>query len=398
VSGTAPGGLDGGLDLVGLTAGPAQTWGAVRLVPLLRAEPITDLRLHARLYGRDELSVVEVAPRTAYVAFVPHAFVASWTSDGTPVAAHGTQLLDPAKAVPPEGITLRYRRRMARRTDKQRLRFMPLHLALEGYLALQFAGPSIAWEEWTREAVNYGLSPRVEAAYTGGRIPGLDEALRVFEVHPGQCGMALYLADALATVFVVPHPDDYRALHPTLLQDMYGELLYQYVHMYPSVPDFHIRLDGSRVASVADLRVELARAGRAWSAFHDTTMIAGLLGDGSAVPRNYTVSRVYTMGRFHLARFLPRFDPDTENHLGDLIRDESGRIAYLKTFRLSAAQVRRGHLLSRLAAHGWDLDATAADLGTDRTGVVQRLDRAGFGHLLRPDIIDAVRNQTRRRR
>jgi hypothetical protein len=73
----------------------------------------------------------------------------------------------------------------------------------------------------------------------------------------------------------------------------------------------------------------------------------------------------------------------------------SGRLAYLKTFRLSAAQTRRGHLLSRLAAHDWDLDATATALNTDRHGPALRLDRAGFGHLLRPDIIDACRNRAR---
>lgn len=37
------------LDLTGLTTRPAQTWGAVRLVPLVREQPITDLRLHQRV-------------------------------------------------------------------------------------------------------------------------------------------------------------------------------------------------------------------------------------------------------------------------------------------------------------------------------------------------------------
>ena len=46
--------------------------------------------------------------------------------------------------------------------------------------------------------------------------------------------------------------------------------------------------------------------------------------------------------------------------------DAGGQVAYLKTFRLSAAQARRGYLLSKLAAGAWDLDATAGLLGTDR--------------------------------
>ena len=378
-----------GIDLTGLTAGPAQTWGAIRLVPLLRSSPITELRLHARLYDPDEPSIVHTGPRTAYLSYIPHAFVATWTTDTTPAAAYGTQLRDSADTRAPTGIRLASRRRMTRREDKQRLRFLPLHLAMEGYLALQFGGPAIAWQEWTRHAVTRGLSPRVEASYTGAAIAGLDDALRVFEIHPDQCGMVLYVADALAAAFVVPHPDDYRALHPTLLQDFYGELLFHYAHLYPAVPDFTPRLDDTVIASIADLRAQLARVDADWAAFH------ALMADGLLAAERLTVTPVQRMGRFTLARFLPAFNPEAENHIGETITDEAGQLAYLKTFRLSAAQTRRGHLLSQLTANDWDLDATATALGTDRHALVQRLDRAGFGHLLRPDIIDACRKRAR---
>ncbi|WBC14885.1 hypothetical protein O7600_28055 [Micromonospora sp. WMMA1998] len=113
------------------------------------------------------------------------------------------------------------------------------------------------------------------------------------------------------------------------------------------------------------------------------------MGDGLLNAEGQTVTPVRRMGRFTLSRFLPAFHPDAENHIGETITDEDGRTAYLKTFRLSAAQTRWGHLLSQLAATDWDLDASAAALRTDRDGLVGRLDRAGFGHLLRPDIIDA---------
>ncbi|WP_431882904.1 ARPP-2 domain-containing protein [Micromonospora gifhornensis] len=381
-----------GIDLTGLTPGPAQTWGAIRLVPLLRRDPVTDLRLHARLHDPDALSIVQTAPRTAYISFIPHSFVATWTTDSTPAAAYGTQLRDSADTDVPEGIRLVFRRRMARREDRQRLRFLPLHLAMEGYLALQFGGPPIAWQEWTRQAVTRGLSPRVEAGYTGAAIAGLDDALRVFEIHPDQCGMVLYVADALTAAFVVAHPDDYRALHPTLLQDFYGDLLFHYAHLYPAAPDFTVRLDDTAVTSVADLRAELARMDAEWQGFH-ALLAGGLLAAG-----RLTVTPAHRMGRFTLARFLPAFDPDTDNHIGEVITDETGRLAYLKTFRLSAAQTRRGHLLSQLAAHDWNLDSTATALRTDRDGLVQRLDRAGFGHLLRPDVIDACRRRARQSR
>ncbi|AVT37943.1 hypothetical protein [Plantactinospora sp. BB1] len=377
------------LRLTGLYAGPDQVWGAVRLQPLLRTEPLTDLRLHPRLYDPDELSVVGVGPRTGYVAYIPHAFVATWTGDGSPAAAYGTQLVDPATGGPPRGIGLHFHRRMARREEKRRLRFLPLHLALEGFLGLQFGGPPIAWQEWTRRAVSRGLSPRAEAAYAGTEIPGLADALRIFEIHPGQCGMLLHVADALAAALVVPHPEDYRALHPTLLGDLYGELVHQYAQLYPAVPEFPARIDESRVYGLADLRAEVARGRAGWAEPQHLTA------DGLFGGEQRTVESVYRMGRFTLSRFLPPFHPDRENHVGETITDADGRLAYLKTFRLSAAQARRGHLLGRLAAHDWELDATAAALGTDRAGLTLRLDRAGFGHLLRPEILDTCRAQAR---
>lgn len=378
-----------GVDLTGLRTGPAQTWGAVRLVPLLRDEPITDLRLHARMYDPNDLSVVQVGARTAYTAFIPHAFVATWTDDAAPAAAYGTQLLSADDPRNPACINLSFRRRMARREEKRRLRFLPLHLALEGFLALQFNGPPIAWEEWNRKSVTRGLSPRVEAALTGASVPGLDDALRVFEIHRDQCGMMLYLADALAAAFVVPHPDDYRALHPTLLQDLYGDLIHQYAHMYPEVDAFRTRIDDKDIETVDDLRAALVRSREEWTAFH-ATMADGLRS------AKLTHNRVYRMGRYTLSRFLPAFDLDGENHIGETITDREGRLAYLKTFRLSAAQVRRGHLLAKLAEHDWNLDATAKALATERQDLVLRLNRAGFGHLLRPDILDAARNKARR--
>lgn len=377
-----------GIDLAGLRPGPAQTWGAIRLVPLLRAEPIADLRLHARLFDPDELSVVRVGSRTSYIAFVPHALVASWTGDGAPAAAYGTQMIAPDSAEALACIRLRFRSRMARREDKLRLRFLPLHLALEGFLAMQFGGPSIAWEEWTRNAVARGLTPRAEAAYSGAEMPGLEDALRIFEIHQDQSGMVLYVADALAAAFVVPHPDDYRGLHPTLLQDLYGELLYDYAYLHLPVPDFQTSLDEASITTVADLRAALARTRKEWTEAH-ALMAGGLL------TADVTHSRVYRMGRFTLSRFLPTFDPHVENHIGETITDQAGRLAYLETFRLSGAQVRRGHLLASLAVHEWDLAATAEALHTRRQDLVLRLDRAGFGHLLRPDIIDAARNKAR---
>lgn len=71
-----------------------------------------------------------------------------------------------------------------------------------------------------------------------------------------------------------------------------------------------------------------------------------------------------------------------EQDIGELITDHQGRTAYLKTFRLSDAQSRRGHPLSRLAEHGWHLGRTAETLGTSDDELVRRIRCAGFASLL----------------
>jgi hypothetical protein len=375
--------------LTGLTALPSQVWGAIRLVPLVRDEPIADLRLDDRLYGED-FAAVAVDRRTAYCSYIPHGYVATWTDDGTPASSYGTQLRRDAHGPRPPCVPLRFHRRMARRTDKNRVRFLPLHLALEGYLALHFGGPEVVWEEWSHRAVSHGLSPRAEQAYAGAEVEGLRDALRVFEIHPGQCGVMVYAADALAAAFVVPHPDDYRALHPSLVLDLFGELIYHYTTLHGPVPEFRARIRDNAVGSLADLRAEAARYQREWAEFHDHTMAGGLLDE------SYTHQRVRTMGPFTLSRFLPPFHRNTEQHIGETITHEDGRLAYLKTFRLSEAQTRRGHLLTLLAAHDWHFGATAEALGVSRDQLASRLENAGFGALLRQDIRDHYRAAARR--
>lgn len=378
-----------GLALTGLSTRPAQAWGGVRLVPLVREQPIQDLRLDVRLYDAD-FGVVDTGG-AAYWSYIPHGFVATWTRDGTPAAAYGTQLLDAhARDRAPCRMPLRFHRRMARRAGPDRLRFLPLHLALEGYLALHFGGPEIAWEEWSRRAINNGLSPRVEEAYTGAAVRGLPDALRVFEIHPGQCGVLVYVADALAAAFVVPHPEDYRALHTTLVHDLYGELIYHYAMFTMPVHDFRARIADTTVRSLADLRAQARLQQEEWAAFHDRIMAGGLLSE------DYAYEHVHTMGRYRLSRFLPSFERQRENHIGELITDEEGRLAYLKTFRLSENQIRRGHLLTSLAARDWNLSGTADALGVTEPELARRIESAGFGHLLRQDVRDHYRARSRR--
>lgn len=373
------------LELAGLSARPSQVWGGVRLVPLVRERPVEGLRLHREVYEGYGAGLVEVGPRTHYTSYIPHGFVADWTGEGTNSAAYGTQLAAPggsgSRNAPPRTLTLpRHRHhRLAKRQAGNRLRFLPLHLALEGYLALHFGGPSTAWEEWSRGALRDGLSPREEDAYLGWSVRGLGDALRAFEIHPGQCGVVVYTADALAAAFVVPHPDDYRLLHASLVQDLYGELVHQYAMYGAPVADFGARMaEGPRLRTLADLRAAALRQEREWRQAHDTLFAGELL------TTSYGFDRVYRMGSFTLSRFLPPFLRNRGGqHIGETITDHKGRVAYLKTFRLSEAQIRRGHLLQRLADADWSLSLAAREMGTGQDELVRRIRAAGFESLLR---------------
>lgn len=370
------------LELTGLTARPSQVWGGIRLVPLVREKPVEGLRLHREVYeGYGMAGTVEVGPGTHYTSYIPHGFVADWTGEGANTAAYGTQFASGPGSTPPRTLTLpRHRHhRLAKRQPGNRLRFLPLHLAMEGYLALHFGGPSTAWEEWSRQALRDGLSPHAEDAYLGWSVRGLGDALRAFEIHPGQCGVMVYAADALAAAFVVPHPADYRLLHPSLVQDLYGELVHQYAMYGAPVPEFGARIaDGPRLRTLADLRAAALRQERKWSEAHDTLFARELL------ETSYGFDRVYRMESFTLWRFLPPFLRNRGGqHIGETITDHKGRVAYLKTFRLSEAQIRRGHLLRRLADADWLLSRAASSLGTSQDELMRRIRAAGFEALLR---------------
>lgn len=378
------------VQLRGLEVAPSQVWGGIRIVPLLRKEIRHDLRLAKRSYAEDVMLVSLdgelLAPGIKYLSYVPHGLVVSWSNDGTAAAAFGTQLDSrDGKRFGKGPLTVRVAHRMVRREDENRLRLLPLHLAMEGFLALHFGGPDVAWSEYSRRALATGLDPRAEGGVPGSWIPGLEDALRVFEIHERQVGVLLFVADALASAFVVSHPDDYGALHRTLLEDFYGSLMFQY-GLYATMSRMDASIDEAQVSSLADLRRELAGMRAEWSAFQED-MAHGLLG------KKLRSERVYRAGPFQLQRFATDLDRSEENHIGEAILRETGELEYLKTFRLSAAQTRRAFLLSQLASQNWNLDATAALLKQSKDELVRRLEKAGFGYLLKEHVLQAARRR-----
>lgn len=379
------------LALSGLEIAPSQVCGSVRLVPLLRRNAPGDLRLAKRAYAED-VAVVSLdgpllAPGIKYLSYVPHGLVLSWNDDGSAVAAFGTGLqVSDGKKFSCATASLRVLPRMAKREARNQLRFLPMHLAMEGFLSLYFSGPEIAWSEYSRQALRRGLDPRWEEVYGGAEIAGFDDALRTFEIHEDQVGVLVFVAEALASAFVTPHPGDYRALHRTLLQDFYGELIYQYGLLYTETVRMEATVDAAQVHSLADLRAALGRVRADWADFQ------GFLA-GNLLGRAVQAERLYQAGPFTLQRFVTDLDPTQENHIGEAIVREDGQLEYLKTFRLSAAQTRRAYLLRQLAEADWHLETAAGNLRMTPEELILRLEKAGFGYLLMQHVRDAARKK-----
>jgi hypothetical protein len=370
----------------GLRLAPSQVWGSIRLVPVLRDEIREDLRFARRTYGED-LAVVSLAgglrdPGLKYISYVPHGLVMSWDDRGAS-AVFGTQLSKPdGKSLKQGPFSLRVLHRMVHREEKNRLRLLPLHLAMEGFLSLHFGGPEVAWVEYSQEALRQGLNPRSEWSVPGWAGVAFDEALRIFEIHERQVGVLIFHADLLLSAFVVSHPEDYRALHAALLEDFYGELLLQYGFL-GDVPPLGLSVEERSISSLGDLRAALTRMREDWAEFQGF-MAAGVF------DADVTTNTVYQAGPFQLQRFVTSLVPSEENHLGEFITREDGTLEYLKTYRLSSAQTRRAYLLKQLALADWDLERTAAHLRTTREELMVRLHNAGFGYLLKEHVLRAA--------
>ncbi|MDJ0595597.1 MAG: hypothetical protein QNJ72_37375 [Pleurocapsa sp. MO_226.B13] len=370
------------ISLKGLEIAPSQTWGAIRLVPLLRKQPRTDLRLYKREYDSD-ISVVSVKKDIRYISYVPHGLVLTWSDRHNPVAALGGQLLTEGKKFACGATKIELLQRMAKRETENSLRILPLHLAMEGFLSMFFGGPTIAWQDYSRQALSQGLSPRIEWSIAGRAIAYLEAALRIFEIHEHQVGVLLFVAETLASAFVVPTPEDYRALHTSLLQDFYGETFY-YHGLYGQACHLETTIDEDKIHDFEDLEKALMRMRADWSNFQGF-MARDLLN------RSIQAKRIYTAGSFSLQRFITDLSLEQNNYIGEAIIDDLTHLQYLKIYGLSKAQTKRAYLLQQLDRHNWNLEHTAKAQKNTLEQLVRRMENLGFGYLINNQLREKCR-------
>lgn len=361
------------LSLGELIPGACQVWGNIRIVPLVRERPIEDIRLARRALGAQGTVRLDGKSEAAtiYSAYLPSALILGWSDDDSPLGLPETWVGSPEAVPRGQALSLH---RIVKQLDHQRLRLLPLHVAIEGLLSAHFGGPDIAWKGLSDQVLRSGLSPRVESFFSGDAIAGLEEALRLFEIHDGQCGALVFVADALAAAFAVGHPDDYRALHHAMLEDLFAELLVRHGRLSYPLPIFNVTLDEAGVTDLASLTRALEVAEQGWRELR-LDMAAGLL------HRTVAAQRTRGVGRYQLMRFFTGTDETTEQHVGELLWDPDRGPVYLKTARLDAAQVRRAALLEILAKNGWNPKATAEAMALTPGELHSRLTRNGLGYV-----------------
>jgi hypothetical protein len=359
--------------LKGLEIAPSQIWGAVRLVPLLRQQPRKDLRLYKREYDAD-LSIVSLEKDLRYISYVPHGLVFSWDENNQPEAILGGQLLTEGKKFACGATKVKLLHRMAKRETKNSLRILPLHLAMEGFLSMFFNGPTIAWRDYSRQALSQGLSPRVEWSISGRWIADLEDALRIFEIHEAQVGVLLFVGEVLSSAFIVPTPEDYRALHSSLLEDFYGETFY-YHGLYGKATDLETTIDRNTIFDLQDLEMALSKMRSEWS------NLQGFMA-GDLLDRSIIAQRIYTAGSFSLQRFITDLSLKQNNYIGEAIIDDLAHLQYLKIYGLSQPQTKRAYLLQQLATHNWNFEHTARASGDTLEQLVRRMEKLGFGYLI----------------
>ena len=375
------------ISLQGLEIAPSQTWGAVRIVPLLRKQPRKDLRLYKRKYESD-LSVVTVEKDIRYISYVPHGLVLTWNDNHNPEATLGGQLFTEGKKFACGATKVELLHRLAKRESNNSLRILPLHLAMEGFLAMFFNGPTIAWQDYSKQAFSQGLSPRIEYSLPGHYIACLEDALRIFEIHDHQVGVLLFVSEILASAFVVPTPEDYRALHNSLLTDFYGETFY-YHGLYGEASLLEATIDEIRIHNLTDLEEALKQVRTDWSSFQ------GFMAE-DLLNRSIKAQRIYTAGSFSLQRFITDLSLEQKNYIGEVIVDNLANTQYLKIYGLTKNQTKRAYLLQQLATYNWHFERTAEAQGDTLEQLVRRMEKVGFGYLINNQLREKCRQSVNR--
>lgn len=367
------------LDLSGVQFGPCQVWKNVRLVPLLRKEVTSNLKM-TKIEYEESYSKVVVNDKTSYQSYIPFGVIASWGEDET-AKLFDKSLLSKKKLKSASD----HHFRLIGKVDKKRVRILPFHMAMEAFLSTAFKGPEVRKKEFTNEFNRFGLQCRGEVSWKSDWLNYVNDSLGYFEILENQCGLMIYISDSLASCYLQPNPEDYRKLHYSFLMDCYSDLMWHYSNVEYDVQKLTFSMNKEKVKGVKSLRKEFDRAVNKLSELTEGLAV-GL------IERDIFSHEVYKLGGNKLNRFRTDFfEGRSEDHIGEYIEDSKGNVQYLKTYRLGIDQLRRGKFLQSLEQNDWDISACAkaADLRRDQWLV--EFCRSGLGHILNANTLGEIK-------
>ena len=379
----------------GLSFAPSQVWGSVRLIPLIRNTPIEDLRISKREYEAD-FSMVK-SGRGAYLSNIPHGLVLDWGQDNSFKSSFGSKF-EERKAKKAErrdkktssygDIKIGLHDKMIKRENRNRLRLLPMHFSMEGLLLSMCKSPEVMWKYFHHHILEQGARFACTTSISGWGIPSLAGALEHFEIHENQVGVLVFVGDALASTFILTHPEDYRKLHRSIIQDFFSEVLWYYGLLHDGVPCFLVEFDDKKVETLDDLEKEFEKVKKEWKEFQAT--MAWDIWNRSMFSEIAYKKGSYTLQRFivnphpeidDLSESLSQLQTKDAHHIGEAILRGDGEIAYMKTYRLSRRQCNKLKYLSLLAKYNWNMRELYAGEGMDKLRFRNRLASVGLHYI-----------------
>ncbi|MCA9687304.1 MAG: hypothetical protein KC457_34405, partial [Myxococcales bacterium] len=319
-----------GFALRELEFGTVQVFGPIEIVPVIRRSIRPDFRVLRRmLEGHPFAARVDDDDEARWLC-VPSGVIVDNDAEGRGQANFGARVLDARRNNVPKARSLERLSRLSARRRSELVSFLPDNIGRWGFMLFLYGFPG-SWDEFGGEVLERAHLQWVEGMAPGGRVPGLAEALRVFEIVDGQVGAMVWIAGQLTGTLVLPHPDDYRALHHSLLGDWYVQTLVQYARSWAHVPEHYAdgvagMLEQARPGDVAELRALFGRMRE-----RGETLLDHQLAQALSLP--LWRDRGLDEGPFNHYRVCSQLSRRGSNFIGELI-ERDGRVEYLELMHL----------------------------------------------------------------
>ena len=351
-----------------------QLLGAITLVPVIKNTLNSSLRVKREMLDNPHQQV-QLDEHSAYRSYIPHGFVFDYGS---------TEKKHSEKKLEKEPLRL-VQRITGKKKKAKKIRVLPFHMAMEGFLSIAFSPPKTAHAELSDFARKHGLGFRCEWSCDSSQIPGLHRAMQIFEIHEKQVGMLLFVNNSLSSSFIVSHPDDYRKLHFTLLQDSYSELIAHYSELPAAELDYSISISDHSAAVKKITSIDaLERSYREACRLRDQYVRDLTKSLFNKPIRQKPLFKLSGASLFSFHNDLKNCLGSDEAHIGEALI-EKGKIQYLKSYRLSSKQLEKGAFLQILEESNWSPQAVRWKLNLDKNAWQRKIQKLGLSYLFNND-------------